>query len=67
MGNAAPLRSVLARSCRLGFAERQRARSGAEVWDRNAHWAFQVRNLAKPHVQPVGHFEYEVGTLPLAE
>ena len=24
---------VLARSCCLGFAERQRARSGAEVWD----------------------------------
>ena len=28
---------------------------------------FNVRNLAKPHVQPAGHFEGEVGTLPLAE
>ena len=28
---------------------------------------FNVRNLAKPHVQSVGHFEDEVGILPLAE
>ena len=28
---------------------------------------FNVRNLAKPHVQPAGHRKDEVGTPPLAE